>query len=441
MDWHYNDMQVMTLYTNNIIEDVCYQRVGITKGLRKTDGNGILVGLTSISEVYGKENGENCEGKIYYRGIDIEDIIGEELFNNISSYEEVAYLILYGELPTEYELIQFKEECKDINEALNHNVEDILKRETGNNIMNIMARCILNLYDLDSTPDNTTMSNMIRQCMEILTVMPVISINAWRRKCQGEKEFVYKNNKELGTAENILYMLRDDGKYTELEARILDICLILHAELGGGNNSAFTTQVISSSGSDTYSAIASAICSIKGPKHGGANIKTFQMFRDMETKLGNWEDEEQIKEYLRKIINREEFDKTGLIYGIGHAVFTLSDPRTNILKKMAEKLSKCKHREREFALYAKVENIAPDIIRELKQINKPFCANVDYYSGFIYDMLGIPVELFTPMFVNARITGWCAHRLEEMCNDSRIIHPAFISVAKRKKYISMKERS
>jgi citrate synthase len=220
----------------------------------------------------------------------------------------------------------------------------------------------------------------------------------------------------------------------------LNICLILHAELGGGNNSTFTTQVLSSTGTDTYSVVSSAICSIKGPKHGGANIKAFQMFKDMEMKVADWEDEEQIKGYLRNVINKKEFDKTGLIYGIGHAVFTLSDPRTKILKQMAEMLSVSKHREKEFALYEKVEKMAPQIIREIKKVDKPFCANVDYYTGFIYDMLGIPVELFTPMFVNARIAGWCAHRLEEMCNSCRIIHPAFLSVGKRKEYIKLEKR-
>lgn len=433
MDWYTE--QVNKIYASNTIDDVHFQQAGIRKGLRKTDGNGILVGLTSISEVYGKNDaGENCEGKIYYRGIDIEDIVGT------SSYEETAYLVLYGELPTELKFIQFSEECKHINEVLNKNIEEIIRRETGNNIMNIMSRCILNLYDMDSSPDDISMNNIIKQCMEMVTVMPIISINSWRRKNYGEKEFKLRNNKELGTAENILYMLRDDGAFTPFEAHILDTCLILHAELGGGNNSAFTTRVISSAGTDTYSAIASAVCSIKGPKHGGANIKTFQMFRDMESKLKDWEDEEQIKEYLRKIVNKEEFDKMGLIYGVGHAVFTLSDPRAKILRQMAEELSKSRNREKEFALYAKVEKIAPQIISEVKNVDKPFCANVDYYSGFIYDMLGIPVELFTPMFVNARIAGWCAHRLEEMCNECRIVHPAFASIGQRKKYISLKER-
>jgi citrate synthase len=437
---NYYKEQINKIYTNNIIDNIQFQQAGIKKGLRNINGKGILVGLTSISEVYGRKDENDCEGKIYYRGIDIEDIIGKNIPISYSSFEEVSYLVLYGELPSQNKLIQFEEQCRRINKMLGDHIENIVKRETGKNIMNMMSRSILDMYDFDDKPDDTSMDNLLEQCIRIITLMPVISINLWRRKNYNKEDFRIRNNSNLNTAENILYMLRDNGQYTQLEASILETCLILHSELGGGNNSAFTTRVISSSGSDTYSAIASAICSIKGSKHGGANIKAFQMFRDMEAKIKDWGDENQIKEYLRKVVNKEEFDKTGLIYGIGHAVFTLSDPRAKILKQMAEMLSIIRHREKEFNLYSKVEQIAPQIISEQKNIDKPFCANVDFYSGFIYDMLGIPVELFTPMFVNARIVGWCAHRLEEMCNECRIIHPEFQSISHRKKYISMKER-
>lgn len=409
---------------NKIANDE-YTSLGIAKGMRKSDGNGILVGLTTISDNYGKLHNKACEGKITYRGVDLCSIISEK---NVS-YEEVVYLLLFGYMPSQVQLekflIEIKETCSEAEEYLTY----IIDKEAGNNVMNVMSRCILNLYDYDETPEDTSKKNLLKQVIKIIALMPVISVCAYQRQKRDKGNFQVDINKNLSIAENILYMLREDKQFTLLEAQILDMCLILHAELGGGNNSAFTTHVVSSTGTDTYSVIAAAICSIKGPKHGGANIKTFQMFQDMKNKIGNWQDECAIQDYLRKIISRQEFDKSGLIYGIGHAVFTLSDPRTGILKKMAYKLALEKGRENEFYLYDKVEQIAPLILQEQKEIHKPICANVDYYSGFIYDMLGIPEELFTPMFVNARIAGWGAHRIEEMCNNPRIIHPCYCYVS------------
>jgi len=403
-----------------------YSAAGIAKGLRKSNGEGILVGITNVCDNYGKLSGEDCEGKIFYRGVDLQTIIDDIHDGKRHTYEEIAYLLLFGQWPEKDLLNFFLKEQRKIHNIMIPELERIINQETGQNLMNNIARCILNLYDCDADADDTSMENMIRQAIILITLMPVISVNVYRKKtCSVKGSFNLATNEKITTAENILYMLRNGTGYTQLESEILNICLILHAELGGGNNSAFTTQVVASTGTDTYSVIAAAIGSIKGPKHGGANIKAFQMFQEMKKRISNWEDEASIDSYLRKIIHKEAFDGSGLIYGVGHAVFTLSDPRTEILKEMARKLSQNKGREEEFMLYERVEKMAPLIIQKEKHVSKHFCANVDYYSGFIYDMLGIPVELFTPMFVNARIAGWCAHRMEEMCNGARIIHPTY----------------
>lgn len=412
--------------TQNNIPDDEYHLAGIAKGLRKSNGDGILAGITTICDNYGKLSGKDCKGKIFYRGIDLQTIIEDIRVRNRHSYEEIAYLLLFGQWPEEDLWKFFLQEQRKIHNTMMPDLERIIKQEAGHDLMNTIARCVLNLYDSDANADNTSMENMIRQAIVLITLMPVISVNAYRRKyALVEDACNLITDEKLSMAENILYMLRGNAGYTELEINILNICLILHAELGGGNNSAFTTQVVASTGTDTYSVIAAAIGSIKGPKHGGANIKAFQMLQEMKKQISEWEKEEAISEYLRKIIYKEAFDGSGLIYGVGHAVFTLSDPRTDILRELARQLSKNKGREEEFALYERVEKLAPMIIQREKGVSKHICANVDFYSGFIYDMLGIPVEMFTPMFVNARIAGWCAHRLEEMCNGARIMHPAY----------------
>lgn len=436
----YND-QVHTITDSNYIPQEKFQQAGIARGLRKANGNGILVGITTISDALGKENNQNCQGKILYRGIDLDEIVEAAKKKPECAYEETAYLLLFGMLPTQEQLQGFKEERSRLHRELMLPLEKIISREDGHNIMNIMGRCILSLYDYDTSADSVTLPNAMKQAMELISLMSVISVNIYNRKyCKNKEEYKLISDEHLPVAENILYMLRGKGNYTELEVKILDLCMVLHAELGGGNNSAFTTQVVASSGTDTYAVIASAIGSIKGPKHGGANIKTFQMFQNMKQKLHNWTDEEEIETHLAEIVHKNEFDKTGLIYGVGHAVFTLSDPRTKVLKELAHKLSECKHRDAEFALYEKVEKIAPKVIQKEKKLTKPICANVDFYSGFVYDLLGIPLELFTPMFVNARIAGWSAHRIEEMCNESRIVHPAYQCVTKESAYKQMKTR-
>lgn len=406
------------LINANKLSDMILEQQGIARGLRKKDGNGILVGLTTISENYGKKNNIPCEGNILYRG--------ENLINLINySYEEIVFLLLFGRLPRKNEIKEFNDSNTESKLKLQPIIKSIIEKENGKNIMNIMARSILNLYDFDLDPENTSLPNMIRQIIDVISVMPIISLNAYIRKKTITEDYHMVSNPYLSTAENILYMLRGEGNYTSLEVKILNVCLILHAELGGGNNSAFTTHVVASTGTDTYAVIAAAIGAIKGPKHGGANIKAFQMMQDMKDKVGDWTDKNLINDYLFKILKYEAFDRSGLIYGVGHRVFTLSDPRTRILKSMAYQLAREKKREDEFELYSLVEELAPKMIQKIKNVDKPICANVDFYSGFVYDMLGIPQELFTPMFVNARIAGWGAHRLEEMCNNAKIIHPTY----------------
>lgn len=428
----YSTLSELTTEINRIPDEE-YSLAGISKGLRKPSGEGILVGITNICDNYGKCDGKDCEGQIFYRGINLQEFV-DDSYTGKYRFEEIAYLLLFGRFLNNELLQCLREEQKNIHSQLIPKLEKLIDQETSSNLMNASARCVLNLYDLDERADDISMENMIRQALTLITLMPVITMNAYRRRHLAINEtFRLITNEELSIAENILYMLRGGLGFTALEADILNLCLILHAELGGGNNSTFTTQVVASTGTDTYSVIAAAIGSIKGPKHGGANIKAFQMLQEIEKVVSNWENEAEIERYLRKIIHKDAFDKTGLIYGVGHAVFTLSDPRTEVLRELARKLSYSKGREKEFVLYESVERLAPEIIRQEKHVNKHICANVDFYSGFIYDMLGIPNELFTPMFVNARISGWCAHRLEEMCNGARIIHPAFICLQQERK--------
>jgi citrate synthase len=408
----------------NWIPEGVYDERGISKGLRKADGSGILVGATTISNAFGRKGNMPCEGRIVYRDYDLKTIVSGGYH-----YEDVAYLLLFGQMPTDSDKIDYFSIKEKIQIDSQEYLEEILNCESGHNLMNIMERVILNLYEDDPNPDNTEIPNVLWQSVKLVTLMPIISINAYRKMKYGEENpFFLLNDKNLTTAENILFMLRGGHTYTQQEADILDKCLLLHAELGGGNNSCFTTQVVSSSGTDTYSAIAAAVGSIKGPKHGGANIKTFLMVRDMMNELTDWKDEKEIADYLNGILRKDKFDHSGLIYGVGHAVFTLSDPRTKILKGLAGQLAETNGRSEEFALYERIEKIAPDVIQQEKHCDKPISANVDFYSGFIYNMLGIPTELFTPMFVNARISGWCAHRIEELCNKQRIVHPGYIYV-------------
>ncbi len=429
------------------IQPELYTQFDVKRGLRDINGNGVVAGLTNIStiNVVKEDNGtQNCgEGKLYYRGIDVEDIVAGFIKEKRFGFEETIYLLLFGEMPSAEELAGFKKILADFRTLPTTFTRDVIMKSPSDNMMNTLAKSVLALYSYDDDANNTSIPNVLRQCIELITLFPVLSVYGYQAynysRC-GESLFIHKPQPELSIAENILYMLRPDSKYTELEARILDLALVLHAEHGGGNNSTFTVHVVSSSGTDTYSAIAAALGSLKGPKHGGANIKVAMMFDDLKKEVKDWTDEEEIKAYLRRLLHREAFDKAGLIYGMGHAVYSKSDPRAKVFKSFVEKLSAEKNKEDEFRLYALVEKLATQVISEERRIYKGVCANVDFYSGFVYRMLGIPDELFTPIFATARIAGWSAHRIEELINSNKIIRPAYKAVSPIRTYEEIEDR-
>lgn len=419
---------------NHRIDKTLYEKYDVKRGLRDSNGKGVLTGLTEISDVNAtvQIDGERVEadGKLYYQGYDVNELI-KAYGDNKYSFEIIIYLLLFGKLPDEQETEMFIEVMSELQKLENRFVRDVVMKASNANIMNALQRCVLTLYTYDSDPDDITPENVLRQSMDLINKLPLIAVYSYKAYCHFRKDetLMIRNPKSgYSLAENILRMLRPDGKYTELEAKVLNIALILHAEHGGGNNSTFTTHVVTSSGTDTYSSISASIGSLKGPRHGGANLKVMNMFRDIKANVKDWEDEEAITEYLTKILNKEVFDKSGLIYGMGHAVYTLSDPREVILKAFAKNLAMEKGLVDEFLFYDRIENIAKKLISEKKRVFKSVCANVDFYSGFVYTMLGIPEELFTPIFAIARIPGWCAHRLEELLNGNKIIRPAYMYV-------------
>ncbi len=423
------------------IDPTLYQKYEVKRGLRDLDGKGVLTGLTEISKItsYIVEDGElvPCEGELCYRGYNIHRIVDGFVQEDRFGFEETAYLLLFGTLPTATQLTEFNEVLADYRTLPTNFVRDIIMKAPSANMMNTLARSVLTLYSYDENAEDTSIENVLRQSLELIALFPLLAVygyQAYNHYQNGNSLFIHIPRPELSTAENILYLLRADGEYTELEAKLLDLALVLHAEHGGGNNSSFTTHVVTSSGTDTYSAIAAALASLKGPKHGGANIKVVQMFEDLKANVEDWSDEEQIKDYLRKLLHKEAFDKSGLIYGIGHAVYSLSDPRANIFKGFVERLSGEKGELAEYQLYATVERLAVQLIGEERKIYKGVSANVDFYSGFVYRMLNLPEELFTPIFAIARITGWSAHRLEELINAGKIIRPAYKSVSKKQEY-------
>lgn len=416
-------------------------------GLRDLSGQGVLTGLTEIGEIKAYTIDEceyvPCEGQLFYRGYDIEEIVAGFIKDDRFGFEEVTYLLLFGELPSKEELASFCELLAKYRTLPTSFVRDIIMKAPSKDMMNTLARSVLTLYSYDEKADDISISNVLRQSLQLISLFPLLSVygyQAYRHYHDGESLFIHTPKPELSTAENILTILRPDQKYTKLEARILDIALVIHAEHGGGNNSTFTNHVVTSSGTDTYSAVAASLGSLKGPKHGGANIKVVQMFDDMKKNIKNWEDEKEVREYLHKLLNKQAFDNAGLIYGMGHAVYSLSDPRAKILKSFVEKLSVEKGMTKEFVLYSNVERLAPEVIASERKMFKGVSANVDFYSGFVYSMLGLPVELYTPIFAIARISGWSAHRLEELINAGKIIRPAYKNVAKHKPYVSMDER-
>ena len=430
------------------IEPQLYIEHKVNRGLRDLNGKGVLTGLTEISEILSKKNvdGEEvpCPGQLYYRGYGIEKIVDGFIGNNRFGFEEVVYLLLFGKLPKADELEEFKGVLSSYRTLPGSFVRDIIMKAPSADMMNSLARSVLTLYSYDENADSTDIPNVLRQCLQLIARFPSLSVygyHSYNYYIKGNDSFfIHEPRPELSTAENILYMLRIDGKYTPLEAKVLDAALVLHAEHGGGNNSTFTTHVVSSSGTDTYSAIAAALGSLKGPKHGGANIKVCEMFNDIKEHVKDWADEEEVACYLKKILHKETFDRAGLIYGIGHAVYSVSDPRAMVLKDFVKSLSEEKGLEKEYRLYSLVETLAPQIIASERKMYKGVSINVDFYSGFVYDMLGLPHELYTPLFAIARIAGWSAHRIEELLNAGKIIRPAYKSVQPQREYIKMEDR-
>ncbi len=425
-----------------------FKAYGVKRGLRNEDETGVMAGLTSVGKVSGyyMEDGEKtpAEGRLEYRGYCLNDIIANCKRENRFGFEEVVYLLLFGELPTREKLEKFTELLGELRMLPEGFAEDIILKAPSPNIMNKMARSVLSMYSYDETPDDTSLENLLRQSIELIARLPVIAAVGYQAKrhyCDGESMYLHVPQKNLSTSENLLYMLRPDNKYTREEAEMLDAMLMIQAEHGGGNNSAFTTRVISSSGTDTYSAVAAAIGSLKGPKHGGANAKVMAMMDNIEKNVKDWTDEAEVGAYIEKILCKEAFDGAGLIYGMGHAVYTLSDPRCILLKERAEKLARNNPEwDKEYKLYEMIERLTPDIFAKVKNNGKVMCANVDMYSGFVNKMLGIAPELYTPIFAIARIAGWSAHRLEEVIGCTRIIRPAYKSIVHRKQYIPIDER-
>lgn len=435
-----------TLLNNHRIDPNLYIEYDVKRGLRDSAGKGVLTGLTEISDVnaYDLVNGRKipAEGSLYYQGYNIYDLVNG-LEGHKFGFEETIYLLLFGQLPSEKELEMFKEVMAQFETLSGRFVRDVVMKASNADIMNSMQRCILTLYTYDSRPEDISAENVLRQSIELIAKLPLIAVysyHSYRHFRKDETLFIRNPQKGLSLAENILLMLRPDSSYTELEAKVLDIALMLHAEHGGGNNSTFTTHVVTSSGTDTYSSVAASIGSLKGPRHGGANLKVQDMFADIKAHVKNWTDEAEVEAYLCRILNKEAFDHSGLIYGMGHAVYTLSDPREVILKKFARKLAEEKGMMEEFALYELVERLGSRLVMEQRKMFKNVCANVDFYSGFVYTMLGIPKELFTPIFAIARIPGWSAHRLEEILNAGKIIRPAYKYVGHHQEFVAMPDR-
>ena len=433
---------------NSKIDPELYTKYEVKRGLRDVSGKGVLAGLTEISEIRSYTVVDNdmipCEGKLFYRGIDVEEIVDGFIKEDRFGFEEVVYLLLFGSMPKEDELKDFSKLIAHYRTTLPTKfVRDIIMKAPSSDMMNTLARSVLTLYSYDEKADDISLPNVLRQSLELISLFPLLSVygyQAYKHYHDGQSLFIHSPQDNLSTAENILYTLRPDTKYTALEAKILDVALVLHAEHGGGNNSTFTTHVVSSSGTDTYSSISSSLGSLKGPKHGGANIKVVQMFEDMKKNIKDWTNEEQVSEYLVKLLRKEAFDKAGLIYGMGHAVYSLSDPRANVFKSFVQKLSEEKGLQKEYEFYTLIERLAPDVIAKERKIYKGVSANVDFYSGFVYNMLGLPTELYTPIFAIARIAGWSAHRMEELINAGKIIRPAYKNVAVHTPYKPLSDR-
>lgn len=442
---------------DNLKEKICdsykplprelYEKYNVKRGLRRKDGTGIMAGLTSIGDVKGYviEDGEKvpCEGRLRYRGIDVRDVIAGCQKDGRFGFEEVAFLLLSGFLPNKNQYDAFRKLLADNRNLPDGFTEDMIMKAPSADIMNKLARCVLASYSYDHNPDDTSFSNILRQSIELIARFPTMVAYGYAAKSHyhdGKSLYIHQPRPELSTAENFLYMTRPDNRYEAIEAEILDLALIIHAEHGGGNNSAFATRVLSSSGTDTYSAIAAAVGSLKGPRHGGANRRVMGMIEDFKANLTDITDEGQVRDHIAKLLRKESYDRSGLVYGMGHAIYTLSDPREVMLKAKARELAEQKDMMEEFTLYDLIEKNTGEIFADIKKDSKVMCANVDMYSGFVYKMLGLPPELYTPLFAISRIVGWSAHRIEEITTNTKIIRPAYKSVVSSQKYIPMSER-
>ena len=440
------DELVKYCMASGVIDSNLYIEYDVKRGLRESNGKGVLTGLTEISDVVGFDvvDGDRvpCDGRLYFQGYNVQDLIRKGDRRRFA-FEEATYLLLFGALPTREQLRQFIDILGGLRELSGQFVRDVIMKAPSSNIMNALEKSIVTLYSYDEMAEDISVPNVLRQALQLIAKMPVISVFAYQSYMHFKMDdvLIIRNpDPQCSTAENILRMLRPDGKYTELEAKVLDVALVLHAEHGGGNNSTFTTHVVTSSGTDTYSTVAASVASLKGPKHGGANLKVKRMFDDIKEHVSDWEDEDALREYLQKILDKQAFDNAGLIYGIGHAVYTLSDPREVILKEYAKRLSEEKGFVKEFELYDRVERIAKELVSKSRHTLKPICANVDFYSGFVYTMLGIPEQMFTPIFAISRIAGWSAHRLEELVNKGKIIRPAYKYVGHHEEYVDLNDR-
>jgi len=436
-----------TCKTNMYIDNQLFEDNEVKRGLRDKDGKGVLCGLTNISTIKSHEeiDGKSvpCHGELLYRGFNINELISGFINNKRFGFEETTYLLLFGKQPDYDELEKFKKNLVANRHLPTNFTRDVIMKAPSKDIMNSLTKSVLTLSSYDKEVSNLDIENVLRQCLKLISVFPMLSVygyHAYNHYECGESFYIHKPDEKLSTAENILRMLRPDKKYTKIEAKVLDIALVLHMEHGGGNNSTFTTRVVTSAGSDTYSVIAAALSSLKGPKHGGANIKVVEMMTDIKKHVKDYKNKEAIKQYLEKILDKEAFDNQGLIYGMGHAVYSLSDPRAQVFKEFVETLAIEKDRMNDFSLYSMIESLAPQVIAEKKHIYKGVSANVDFYSGFVYSMLDIPLELYTPIFAIARIVGWSAHRLEELINKDKIIRPAYMSIATEQEYVSMDDR-
>ena len=431
----------------DVVDSSLYDKYGVKRGLRDLNGHGVLTGVTNISKVVSSKmiDGEEvfCDGELWYRGYNVIDMVKDFGFKRFG-FEEMAYLLLFGELPNAEQLSEFRAALGNLNHLPTNFTRDVIMKAPSHDIMNSMTKSVLTLafYD-DYEVADLSIPNVLRQCMALISEFPMLAVYgycAYNHYERDDSMYIHRPNPNLSTSENFLRMLRPDKQYTELEAQVLDAALVLHMEHGGGNNSTFTTRVVSSAGSDTYSVIAAALSSLKGPKHGGANIKVMQMMDDIRAHVPDYNDLDTLKDYLSDIVDKKAFDKAGLIYGMGHAIYSISDPRARAFKEFVEKLAVEKHMEKEYELYANIEKLAPEIIAEKRKIYKGVSANVDFYSGFVYSMLGIPTELYTPLFAVARIVGWSAHRIEELINVDKIIRPAYMSIMKERKYIPLENR-